>query len=480
MMLGSLIVAIFALIFKIRRSQTQVRKKKDLAQKTNSAIGSEPIKQMESTKKENAEPKNESKDRNNYSIGTVTRFLSRNINNDVLRSGKPENTIFVVRKYQRYSFACTLAVIPLILIIIFAVQAETSRIEEITKAIEENTVEIEDPELLSEQELAELRAQTNLSAPPPVLRPIYPFLVAGLSAIPVLILFYPKIQYTGLRRSRKTIVEEEIPFFSLYAAILQSVGMDLYTSFLLTIGKRVFKAMENEALLLKRNVELFARSPLEALEELARNHDSVPFRNFLLGYSSIARSGGDLSRYLENRAEEHFNLLRLRYSAYSRNVGYLVEALITVLVIVPILVVVSAFILPAATISQLIIMSAVAVPLLTIVFAVILANIQPKMFNVVGLNDVIVLAFLPLAIISFMFFTMILGLEAWLALAISAIIPSTINEYFTARHKRQIELIESALPNFLRDLTEYRKIGFHEVTAIIRLSKENTYNKSFD
>ena len=412
---------------------------------------------------------------NRSSSGMLTRYLVESINTDILRSGRPENTILIVKKFQKYTLISAVIIIPLILLVFAVAEIELAKVEEAKIRIEESTVEIEDPELLSEEELVALRPE---KPPETVLAPVVPLVIA-LAIIPPMILFYPKIMYTSLRRNRKNLVEEELPFFSLYAAILQSVGQDLYTSFVITIGKNVFKTIENEALLLKRNVELFARSPLEALEELGRSHDSMAFKNFLLGYSSIARSGGDLSRYLETRAEEHFNLLKLKYSAYSRNVGYIVEALIVLLVIVPILVIVSAFILPAATISQLIIISAVAVPLLTIVFAILLANIQPKMFNMIGLKDLTALAFLPVAIMSFLFFT-IIGLEAWLALAFAAIIPSIINEYFTTKHKRQIELMESALPNFLRDVTEYRKIGFHEITAIIRISKENTYNKAFD
>lgn len=413
---------------------------------------------------------------NRSSVGTLTKYLVKSINTDVLRSGRPEDALLIVRKFQRYALIAAVVVVPAILATSLMAEMEMASVEETRIRIEETTEEIEDPELLTEEELEELQPP---EPPKAVFAPIAPFLAIFLAVIPPLLLFYPKIIYTHLRKNRKTLVEEELPFFSLYAAILQSVGHDLYTSFLITIGKNVFRAIENEALLLRRNVEMFARSPLEALEELGRTHDSLSFKNFLLGYTSIARSGGDLSRYLETRAEEHFSLLKLKYSAYSRNVAYIVEALIVMLVIVPVLVVVSAFVLPAATISQLIILSAIAVPIITIVFAILLANIQPRMFNIIGLKDNMVLAFMPVAIISFLFFTM-LGLEAWLALALAAITPSAINEYFTRRHKRQIELMESALPNFLRDVTEYRKIGFHEITSIIRISKENSYNRTFD
>jgi flagellar protein FlaJ len=419
--------------------------------------------------------------RNNHStkegVQVGTKFMVQSLVEDVLRSGKPVDPMSVVSKFQKYSMISAAIVLPLIAVLIFAAQADLARVEEERRGIGE-LVEIEDRELLSDKELSHIEEQKREPSES-VLAQVTPFLAVALGTLPILILFYPKIMYKNIRKSRKTLVEEELSFFSLYAAIVQSVGIDLYSSFISTIGKDVFKAIENEALLLKRNVEIFARSPLEAMEELGRSHDSMAFRNFLLGYSSIARSGGDLSRYLETRAQENFNLLKLRYSSYSVNVAYLVEALIVVLVIVPILVVVSAFMLPAATISQLIIMSAIAVPSLTIVFAIVLSNIQPKMFNTLGLNDVTVLAFLPTAIISFWLFTL-MGFEGWMSLALAAIIPSAVNEYFTTKHRRQIEYMESALPGFLRDITEYRKIGFHEITAIIRIAKENTYNRAFD
>jgi flagellar protein FlaJ len=41
-------------------------------------------------------------------------------------------------------------------------------------------------------------------------------------------------------------------------------------------------------------------------------------------------------------------------------------------------------------------------------------------------------------------------------------------------------MIENALPDFFRDITEYRKIGIAIPNAIIRIANERTYNKFFD
>ena len=45
---------------------------------------------------------------------------------------------------------------------------------------------------------------------------------------------------------------------------------------------------------------------------------------------------------------------------------------------------------------------------------------------------------------------------------------------------REINSIEKALPQFLRDVTEFRKMGYDITKAIIRIAEENTYNPIFD
>lgn len=408
--------------------------------------------------------------------GRLAVYVAKSLSTDVLFSGKPENLILLAKKYVKISLVSAVIVYPLIASLVIIHQYELQALEEQKKLYENER---------NERQLELLRRGIiePISETPPDFsaRLSEHIAVSGLvlGVIPPFLFFYPKMALKNHSKSRKNQVEEELSFFGIYAAILHTVNPNLYACFLSVIGRKVFNGIEKEALLLKRNVEVFGLSPLEAIEDLGRNHKSPTFKNFLLGYSSIARSGGDLSKYLETISDEQFQQLKIKYTSYSKNVGYIVESLIILLVVVPILFVVSSFILPSDSISKIMIASAIAVPIMTVFFAIILQNIQPKMFNMVGLSNVKVLLMLPVGLIAFLAM-MYVGSEIWLSLAVGAIIPSVIVDFYTRKHKYQIERIERILPQFLRDITEYRKIGISEMAAITKIEEENTYNKTFD
>ncbi|MGI0010602.1 MAG: type II secretion system F family protein, partial [Nitrosopumilaceae archaeon] len=76
--------------------------------------------------------------------------------------------------------------------------------------------------------------------------------------------------------------------------------------------------------------------------------------------------------------------------------------------------------------------------------------------------------------------TYMMGQELWLAIALGFVVPSAISGVFVWLQTNEIKKLEDALPQFLRDITEYKKIGYDVSLALIRLSKENSYNKIFD
>lgn len=301
----------------------------------------------------------------------------------------------------------------------------------------------------------------------------------GLNLIWIMIFAYPKIQLANLAQERKKKVEEEISSFVIFASVMQNVGVGLYESFQLLKETGLFKAMSKEALLLKRNVEYFGLSQMEALEELGRTHKSDHFRNLLLGYTSIWRSGGDLSQYLEDRAEEFFTHLKEKYQTYSNNVGTITEVLVTLLLILPIMIMVVSFVLPGSSLEQVTILATVGLPFFSILISVVISSIQPTTFNEVGIDQKILAALagigLAVGIGSYLSTN-----ELWLAINLAIIVPSTISGIIAGRHYNDITKSEQSLSQFLRDMTEYKKIGYDVVLAIIKLSKDNLYNSVFN
>lgn len=354
------------------------------------------------------------------------KTIIEDINNDVLLAGKPLDTIKLLNNIRKYMLVCAAIIFP------FSIYAFMY--------------------------ISPIFVATNL--------------------IWIIIFAYPKIQQSHLSQTRKKKVEEELPSFVIFASVLQSVGIGLYDSFQLFKETKLFTAMNNEAQLLKRNVEYFGLSQMEALEELGRNHKSDLLKNLLLGYTSIWRSGGDLTLYLENRADEFFTHLRQRYQVYTNNVSTVVEALVTLLIILPIMIMVVSFVLPGSSLEQVTLFATIGIPLLAIIMGVIISSIQPASFNSVGLDQKTLSLLFGAGIVSGLA-SYILLKEIWIALAAGFLIPSAISAIISGRYVREVTRLEHDLPEFLRDITEYKKIGYDILLAIIHLSKDNIYHSTF-
>ncbi|MGQ0772603.1 MAG: type II secretion system F family protein [Nitrososphaerota archaeon] len=348
------------------------------------------------------------------------------INNDVLLSGKPLDTIKLLNGIRRYMFVCAAVIFPLSVIAFVYVS------------------------------------------------PI--FIVANF--VWIIIFAYPKIQQSQLSQTRKKKVEEELSSFVIFASVLQGVGIGLYDSFQLFRETKLFNAMNSEAQLLKRNVEYFGLSQMEALEELGRTHRSGMLKNLLLGYTSIWRSGGDLTLYLENRADEFFTLLRQRYQTYTNNVSSVVEALVTLLIILPIMIMVVSFVMPGSSLEQITLFATIGLPLLAIIMGVIISAIQPASFNSIGLDQRTLSVLFGIGIVGGITGYLLLK-EVWIALAIGFLVPSAVSMILSGRHVKEVARLENDLPEFLRDITEYKKIGYDILLAMIHLSKENIYHSTF-
>ncbi len=354
------------------------------------------------------------------------KSIIEDINSDVLLSGKPLDTIKLLNSIRKYMLVCAAIIFPFSIIAFVYISP--------------------------------IFIATNL--------------------VWIIIFSYPKIQQSQLSQTRKKKVEEELPSFVIFASVLQSVGIGLYDSFQLFRETKLFNAMNSEAQLLKRNVEYFGLSQMEALEELGRNHKSDLLKNLLLGYTSIWRSGGDLALYLENRAEEFFIHLRQRYQVYTNNVSSVVEALVTLLIILPIMIMVVSFVLPGSSLEQVTLFATVGLPLLAIIMGVIVSSLQPRSFNSIGLDQKSLSILLGVGLASGITSYLIIK-EIWIAIAVGFLIPSAMSAIISGRYVKEVAKLEHDLPEFLRDITEYKKIGYDVLLAIIHLSKDNIYHSTF-
>jgi pilus assembly protein TadC len=101
----------------------------------------------------------------------------------------------------------------------------------------------------------------------------------SLVSIPAILFYIPRMRIKNKTGNRRREIEDEISFFTIYASIMQSASLSLYNSFVTIINKNIFKRLEHEALLIKRNVEFLYRDQITSLEEIARTHPSKKNQN---------------------------------------------------------------------------------------------------------------------------------------------------------------------------------------------------------
>ncbi|MEM3025368.1 MAG: hypothetical protein QXY25_06245 [Candidatus Nitrosotenuis sp.] len=297
----------------------------------------------------------------------------------------------------------------------------------------------------------------------------------ALLAIPILIFVLPTLKLKLSQAERKTAIDDELAFFVVYGCVMQSVGRPLYDAILQSVGKKIFPIIESEGRMLERNVSLFGMDQLEAINTLALPHPNTAFRNLLLGYVSIQKSGGDLIRYMESKSEEFFNQTKFKFSKYASSAESIAEILLILLNILPILLIMSSFLMSRESLWIIINLSFVAVPVMTAAFLIFVDGIQPKTHNIIGANKSYIVASAIGGLITFFVVP-----QGWFIFAVVAIAMSLTNFVSLSKQFSEIKMVESALPDFFRDITECVKIGLDIPNSIIQISNERRYNQIFD
>jgi flagellar protein FlaJ len=228
-------------------------------------------------------------------------------------------------------------------------------------------------------------------------------------------------------------------------------------------------------LIVKRNVEFFFRSPVEALEEVGKMHPNERMKTLLLGYTSEWRSGGDLARYLESKADDCLKDMNFKWKSYADKSSDLGETTVSLLFVLPMMILMSAFVFPSQAMTMVGAATSIAVPLMTVAVFGLVNGSQPKTYDI--LKGDLKLSIIAGAIT--LSSTILLGTALWLCIAATLAAASTFYGASVFLQLRENGILEKVLPQFLRDVTEYRKMGYDIAKAIMKISEENTYNTVF-
>ena len=251
---------------------------------------------------------------------------------------------------------------------------------------------------------------------------------------------------------------------------------------------KLFPTIEKEAKRILRDVELFGEDPYTAIENVARYHPNSNFRDFMLGYVSTIRTGGDVIHYLETKTQSLFEARSVELRKAAERMEAFTDLFVSSTVILGIsfyvFFMISA-IFPAGGwggVTQLFIFLYVAMPLITLLILWFIHVSQPR--APIGLTEpcIIAVMFIPAAVSTFLLLSLLDG--SYIALftlspvgddiiflarnlTIALIIPCIPGAVTYALISRWQMGFEEAVAEFLRDITEIRKTGMSPERSII-------------
>ena len=301
--------------------------------------------------------------------------------------------------------------------------------------------------------------------------------------------------YAGEDASR---INRELPFAALLFTLLAASGVSIYESWKKLCRIHLLPTFQKEAKEIVRQVEVLGYDPLTVMHKRAEKTRSKNYREFLLGYVSSVRSGGNVVNYLKSKLRSIFENQSAAAIRSVERLGTLVEAYAVMLIVT--LCSYILFIIFATTsvfepmkmaggtpgISPTIVCILIffVTPVISIIFMAV-AHVERKS-NLVGVKQPYYAAILPLIAVS-AFIAAIAFVPQFQYLKTSRIFPLVVTVALLTvsvppavvymRIAKVNTDAENATPSFLRDVTEARKIGLSPEKSIIHAAKRTGYGK---
>ncbi len=316
-----------------------------------------------------------------------------------------------------------------------------------------------------------------------------------LAMIPVYVfvmgLMYPHSKASD--RSRR--VEYELPFAATYMTTLARGGVPIGKILEKMAESKVFFAMREEAKRILREVRFFGRDILSAIEYVAARHPNRFFKDFMLGWVSVIRTGGDVVHYLEAKTSTLFEARINAIRVIAERIASFAEAYIIFAVIgsIGFYVFFAAGSLlgagggPQAYVS-FILFSFIVLPVVSIAIIMVIGKMLPPSGIKLEKSKKVMMASIPLAFVVFMLFMAVTGVlnnilagqydkRTFMLTLISTLIALESVAIPTAvaflSETKGAKGLEHSLASFLRDLAEVRKTGLSPERSLIYVARRD-------
>lgn len=284
----------------------------------------------------------------------------------------------------------------------------------------------------------------------------------------------PEMKLRDIVAQRREGVERELPFFAALVSVLGSAGVPLYSIFRDVASNGLFERLGREALLVRRDVEILGMNANEAFERLAANHPSKRFSEFLLGYTSKVRSGGDVPFYLVSESGALLRNLEEGWARYVSRVGIIGSMMITVFGVVPLLLMVVGVFSPGLSIFGLLAFTGLGVPMFTVGLLFMTGRMQPmREDDARGRPGTALSLALPAALVG------VATRVAWEGVAAALLVFFVTYGISVRAQIAETKALDDGLSRFLKDLLEYRRQEYDLGRALIAIQAEGKYNKEF-
>jgi len=290
-------------------------------------------------------------------------------------------------------------------------------------------------------------------------------------------IFYAYLK--NLMAKRSNGLRKELPYFTLYIATLQSAGIPLHMSLYKVARSNIFKSIKKEAMVFLRDVRLLGKDPLSALDALAKNSPYKQFQDLLYGYTSIYKSGGDLVRYLHEKVKDCFKELRFQWKMFVERSMDLGESLTTFFTVSILIILLASLILSEGFVPMIILLNFIILPVAFILSLMLIESIIPENVFYISILKKHILLSLALSLTFFVIANYVMNDYLLAIVAAFSTFALSYGIMYKLKEKT-LRDIESGLPKLLRDITEFRKLGFTPAQAIVRLVTFRKYNKNLD
>jgi flagellar protein FlaJ len=292
-------------------------------------------------------------------------------------------------------------------------------------------------------------------------------------------------------------INRELPFAALLFTLLAASGVTVYESWRKLCAVDLLPRFQKEAKEIVRQVEVLGYDPLTVMYKHAEKTKSKNYREFLFGYVSSVRSGGNVVNYLKSKLRSIFEVQSAGAVRSVEKLGTLVEAYAVMLIVT--LCSYILFIVFATTsvfepmkasgtpgISPSIVSFLIffVTPVISVVFMAIAhgerkSNLtevkQPYRAMILPLvvtsGLIVALYFLPQ--LQYLTGPQLFPLVVTVCLLMVSVPPAVVYVKLTQVNNDA----ENFMPSFLRDVTEARKIGLSPEKSIIHATKRSGYGK---